>query len=205
MDIEKTLDQACESSKAVSEMLDELARQNKAVTSSAWDACGKYFADVEQRQKRINTKLSELEKQKATLSRQVTDMKEDVVEASGTGDDAAFQQMQEKLASIEANKAAVSAQIEMLQSAHVRGDEKLYTAVCAAEDALNKANSEYREKLEQISPVVKEQAKIWDELERKSHYFRVLGNGFVVCMGGEVPKIAKVHENYKVQTKPDKK
>ena len=119
MDIEKTLDQACESSKAVSEMLDELARQNKAVTSSAWDACGKYFADVEQRQKRINTKLSELEKQKATLSRQVTDMKEDVVEASGTGDDAAFQQMQEKLASIEANKAAVSAQIEMLQSAHV--------------------------------------------------------------------------------------
>lgn len=126
MNITEILTQAQQSSDAVTDLLIELAQQNKEVTATAQHMCDLYFADVRLREKGIRDKVAALEKQMTELDAQIRGMQAAVVDAAGTGDADTFAQEQDKLAKIEARKAAISTQIEMLRAAHVRGSEELY-------------------------------------------------------------------------------
>ena len=168
MNITEILTQAQQSSDAVTDLLVELAQQNKEVTATAQHMCDLYFADVRLREKGIRDKVATLEKQMTELDAQIRGMQAAVVDAAGTGDADTFAQVQDKLAKIEARKAAVSTQINMLKAAHVRGSEALYQAACDAYSSLAKANSAYEKALDEINLVVKKQAEVWKELEEKS-------------------------------------
>ena len=143
MNITEILTQAQMSSDAVTDLLIELAQQNKEVTATAQHMCDLYFADVRLREKGIRDKVAALEKQMTELDTQIRGMQAAVVDAAGTGDADTFAQEQDKLAKIEARKAAISTQIKMLRAAHVRGSEELYQAACDAYSDLAKANSAY--------------------------------------------------------------
>ena len=142
MNITEILTQAQMSSDAVTDLLIELAQQNKEVTATAQHMCDLYFADVRLREKGIRDKVAALEKQMTELDTQIRGMQAAVVDAAGTGDADTFAQEQDKLAKIEARKAAISTQIKMLRAAHVRGSEELYQAACDAYSDLAKANSD---------------------------------------------------------------
>lgn len=132
MNITEILTQAQQSSDAVTDLLIELAQQNKEVSATAQHMCDLYFADVRLREKGIRDKVATLEKQMTELDAQICGMQVAVVDAAGTGDADTFAQVQDKLAKIEARKAAVSTQINMLKAAHVRGSDNLYQAACDA-------------------------------------------------------------------------
>lgn len=203
MTIKEILGQAQQGSDAVTNLPIELSGQNKEVTAAAQKACDLYFADVRLRKKGIHDKVTALEKQKTELDSQVRGMQATVVDAAGTGNADTFAQAQDKLTAIVARKAAISTQINMLQAAHVRGSEELYQAACDAHDALMKANSVYEEALNEIHLVVKEQAKIWSELEEKSEYSSYHARtGHISIKGGRVCDFEKVREHYNKQAEP---
>ena len=102
MNITEILTQAQMSSDAVTDLLIELAQQNKEVTATAQHMCDLYFADVRLREKGIRDKVAALEKQMTELDTQIRGMQAAVVDAAGTGDADTFAQEQDKLAKIEA-------------------------------------------------------------------------------------------------------
>ena len=143
------------------------------------------------------------------LDAQIRGMQAAVVDAAGTGDADTFAQAQDKLAKIEARKAAVSTQINMLKAAHVRGSEDLYQAACDAYSDLAKANSAYEKALDEINLVVKKQAEVWKELEEKSESSTwSVSTGHISYKRGKVRDFEKVREHYNAQIeapKPDGK
>lgn len=200
MNITEILTQAQQSSDAVTDLLIELAQQNKEVTATAQHMCDLYFADVRLREKGIRDKVAALEKQMTELDAQIRGMQAAVVDAAGTGDADTFAQAQDKLAKIEARKAAASTQINMLKAAHVRGSEGLYQAVCDAYSDLAKANSAYEKALDEINLVAKKQAEVWKELEDKSESSTWHTNtGHISYKCGKVRDFEKVREHYNAQ------
>ena len=205
MNIEEILTNAQQSSDAVADLLIELSRQNKKIAEAVQKACDLYFADVRRREKEIRDKISVLEKQKKELDTQVCGMQATVVEAAGTGNADIFDQAQDKLATIEARKTAISTQINMLQAAHVRGSEELYQAVRDAQSRLSEANSKYENTLDKIHEVVKEQVKIWKDLESKSESSTYYPNtGHMSYKAGRVRDVDKVRDHYNMKPKVPK-
>ena len=128
-----------------------------------------------------------------------------MVDAAGIGDTDTFAQAQDKLAKIEARKAAVSTQINMLKAAHVRGSEDLYQAACDAYSDLAKANSAYEKALDEINLVAKKQAEIWRELEDKSESSTWHTNTeHISYKCGKVRDFEKVREHYNAQPEAQK-
>ena len=209
MNITEILTQAQQSSDAVTDLLIELAQQNKEVTATAQHMCDLYFADVRLREKGIRDKVAALEKQMTELDAQIRGMQVAVVDAAGTGDADTFARVQDKLAKFEARKAAVSTQINMLKASHVRGSEDLYQAACDAYSDLAKANSAYEKALDEINLVVKKQAEVWKELEEKSESSTwSVSTGHISSKRGKVRDFEKVREHYNAQLeapKPDGK
>lgn len=200
MNITEILTQAQQSSDAVTDLLIELAQQNKEVSATAQHMCNLYFADVRLREKGIRDKVATLEKQMTELDAQICGMQVAVVDAAGTGDADTFAQVQDKLAKIEARKAAVSTQINMLKAAHVRGSDNLYQAACDAYSDLAKANSAYEKALDEINLVAKKQAEVWNELEDKSESSTwSASTGHISYKRGKVRDFEKVREHYNAQ------
>ncbi len=200
MNITEILTQAQQSSDAVTDLLIELAQQNKEVSATAQHMCDLYFADVRLREKGIRDKVATLEKQMTELDAQICGMQVTVVDAAGTGDADTFAQVQDKLAKIEARKAAVSTQINMLKAAHVRGSDNLYQAACDAYSDLAKANSAYEKALDEINLVAKKQAEVWKELEDKSESSTwSASTGHISYKRGKVRDFEKVREHYNAQ------
>ncbi len=203
MNITEILTQAQVSSDAVTDLLIELAQQNKEVTATAQHVCDLYFADVRLREKGIRDKVAALEKQMTELDTQIRGMQAAVVGAAGTGDADTFAQEQDKLAKIEARKAAVSTQINMLKAAHVRGSDNLYQAACDAYSDLAKANSAYKKTLDEINLIAKKQAEVWKELEDKSESSTwSASTGHISYKRGKVRDFERVREHYNAQLEP---
>ena len=200
MNITEILTQAQQSSDTVTNLLIELAQQNKEVTATAQHMCDLYFADVRLREKGIQDKVAALEKQMTELDAQICGMQAAVVDAAGIGDADTFAQAQDKLAKIEAHKAAVSTQINTLKAAHVRGSEDLYQAACDAYSDLAKANSAYEKALDEINLIAKKQAEVWKELEDKSESSTwSASTGHISYKRGKVRDFERVREHYNAQ------
>lgn len=203
MNITEILTQAQVSSDAVTDLLIELAQQNKEVTATAQHMCDLYFADVRLREKGIRDKVAALEKQMTELDTQIRGMQAAVVGAAGIGDADTFAQEQDELAKIEARKAAVSTQINMLKAAHVRGSDNLYQAACDAYSDLAKANSAYEKTLDEINLIAKKQAEVWKELEDKSESSTwSASTGHISYKRGKVRNFERVREHYNAQLEP---
>lgn len=203
MNITEILTQAQVSSDAVTDLLIELAQQNKEVTATAQHMCDLYFADVRLREKGIRDKVAALEKQMTELDTQIRGMQAAVVGAAGTGDADTFAQEQDKLAKIEAHKAAVSTRINMLKAAHVCGGDNLYQAACDAYSDLAKANSAYEKTLDEINLIAKKQAEVWKKLEDKSESSTwSASTGHISYKRGKVRDFERVRGHYNAQLEP---
>ena len=202
MNITEILTQAQVSSDAVTDLLIELAQQNKEITTTAQHMCDLYFTDVRSRENRIKSKIAALEKQQADLNAQIHGMQATVVDAAGTGDADTFAQEQDKIAKIEARKAAISTQIDMLKAAHVRGNEDFYQAAYDAYSNLTEANSAYEKALDKIHLVAEDQVKVWNVLAEKAEYSYWSANtGHLSGKGGKVHDFEQVREHYNMQPK----
>ena len=102
-------------------------------------ACRDYFADVELRKERLEERIASLREQADALTADAEQVKPALIRASVEGDDRALLTIQKQLANTEAQRAAISAQIEMLTDAATPGNEDLYDAALEKNNLLEES------------------------------------------------------------------
>lgn len=149
---------------AVAAILSKLKEEGQAVAMEAQKAVEAYFADVAKREAALKAKVDELSGQKETLASKIKSMEPMLVNATISGDSEALARVQGAIADIEAQKAAVAAQIELLANARVPGSKELLDAVEAKEKMLGEFQAVESAIQQQIKAIAEHEHDVWDEI-----------------------------------------
>lgn len=145
MNIQEILKKAKEhGAEAVRSALEELRQENQTITAEARAAYDAYFADVRQREAKIRQKVEALGQERDTLSEKILAMRPSLVAATVEGNTDMVSRIQSDMADIEAQKAALTTQIELLSEAQVPGSAELFQAADSKLKELRAANERYR-------------------------------------------------------------
>lgn len=192
MDIQEILNQAkAHGIEAVTATAEELKRQDQQSRQEAKAACRAYFADVEEKEAKVKRRLADLAQQEAEIKAKINAMQPGLVNATVAGDSEAFDRIQSDLAGMEAQRAAVATQMQLLSSAQLPGNLELYKAAEAQCDASDEVSQRCQTELEKIKAFVREQAKVWDRLSDNLCYVTFY------TPGAADADLVKVYEHFK--------
>lgn len=161
-------------------------------------ACSAYFSDVEQRKERLEARIAALQEQAGALAADAEQVKPALVRASVEGDDRGVMKIQEELANIEAKRAAVVDQIEMLENAAVPGNDDLYKAALTKNDELEEAISKLEDVERAMRKYAAEQISAWTKIREllKSPISVIPYEGFDTWGRHARDQIDKLQEHY---------
>lgn len=192
MDIQEILNQAkAHGIEAVTAAAEELKRQGQQSRQEAKAACRAYFADAEEKEAKVKRRLDNLAQQEAGIKAKISAMQPGLVDATVSGDTNAFNRLQDELADLEAQRAAVATQMQLLSSAKLPGNLDLYKAAEAQCDVSDEVSQRCQTELEKIKAFVREQAKVWDRLSDNLCYVTFY------TPGAADADLVKVYEHFK--------
>lgn len=196
MNIQEILKKAKEhGAEAVRSALEELRQENQAITAEARAAYDAYFADVRQREAKIRQKVEALGQERDTLSEKILAMRPALVAATVEGNTDMVSRIQSDMADIEAQKAALTTQIELLSEAQVPGSAELFQTADSRLKALRTANEQYMAAVKKINDFASEQMKLWDCIEGDTASCTRRG-GITIHRGGSVNHEEKLYEHF---------
>lgn len=144
----------------VSALKDRISETLRAVTS--------YFSDRKEKEKAIAARIEELKDQQEDLEAKVAEYGPRLAEATISGNSAALGVIQTELANLEAQKAAVGAQIGLLSGVAVSGEEALFNEADEKARALAAFWTETQADLSALSAFASEQVTAWSQVARVS-------------------------------------
>lgn len=196
MNIQEILKKAKEDgAEAVRSALEELRQENQAITAGARAAYDAYFADVRQRETKIRQRVEALGQERDALSEKVRAMRPALVAATVEGDTDTVSRIQGDMADIEAQKTALTAQIELLSDAKVPGSKELFRAADSKLKELRVANERYRAAVKAINNFAGEQLELWERIEDDTAPYTKHG-GLAKNRGGAVNHEEKLYEHF---------
>ena len=196
MNIQEILKKAKEhGAEAVRSVLEELRQENQAITAEARAAYDAYFADVRQREAKIRQKVEALGQERDTLSEKILAMRPSLVAATVEGNTDMVSRIQSDMADIEAQKAALTTQIELLSDAKVPGSKELFQAADSKLKELRVANERYRAAVKAINNFAGEQLELWERIEDDTAPYTKHG-GLAKNRGGAVNHEEKLYEHF---------
>lgn len=196
MNIQEILKKAKEDgAEAVRSALEELRQENQAITAEAQAAYDAYFADVRQRKVRIKQRIETLGQERDTLSEKIRTMRPALVAATVEGDTDTVSRIQGSMADIEAQKAALTAQIELLTGAKAPGSKELFQAAASKLEELRAANERYRAAVGAIHDFAREQLELWERIEDDTASMTKY-SGLEKNRGGTVSHAEKLYEHF---------
>lgn len=174
----------------------ELCQENQAITAEAQAAYKAYFADVRQREVKIRQKVEALGQERDALSEKIRTMRSALVAAAAEGDTGTVSRIQGDMADIEAQKAALTAQIELLSDAKVPGSKELFQAADSKLEELRAANERYRAAVGAIHDFAREQLELWERIEDDTAPMAKY-SGLDKNRGGTVSHAEKLYEHFR--------
>lgn len=196
MNIQEILSVAKEhGAEAVKDAFAELCQENHKITAEAQAAYDAYFADVRQREAKIRQKVEALVQERDALSEKARAMRPALVAATVEGDTDTVSRIQGDMADIEAQKAALTAQIELLSDAKVPGSKELFQAADSKLKELRVANERYRAAVKAINNFAGEQLELWERIEDDTAPYTKHG-GLAKNRGGAVNHEEKLYEHF---------
>lgn len=144
----------------VSALKDRINETMKVVNS--------YFSDKQAKAAAITARIEELKDQQEDLEAKVAEYGPRLAEATISGNSAALGVIQTELANLEAQKAAVGAQIGLLSGVAVSGDEGLFHEADEKARALAALWTETQGDLSALSAFASEQVTAWSQVARVS-------------------------------------
>ena len=197
MNIQEILKKAKEhGAEAVRSVLEELRQENQAITAEARAAYDAYFADVRQRKAKIRQRAEALGQERDTLSEKILAMRPALVAATVEGNTDMVSRIQSDMADIEAQKAALTTQIELLSDAKVPGSKELFQAADSRLEELRAANERYRAAVGTIHDFAREQLELWERIEDDAAPYTKY-----CCLdknrGGAVSHAEKLYEHFR--------
>ncbi len=149
---------------AIAAILSKLKEERQAAAVETQKAVDAYFADVAKRETALKEKVNELNGQKEALASKIKSMEPMLVNATISGDSEALTKVQGVIADIEAQKAAVAAQIELLCNACVPGSKELLDAVEAKEKTLGEVCAVEFTIQQQIKAIAEHEHNVWGKI-----------------------------------------
>lgn len=196
MNIQEILKKAKEhGAEAVRSALEELRQENQTITAEARAAYDAYFADVRQREAKIRQKVEALGQERDTLSEKILAMRPSLVAATVEGNTDMVSRIQSDMADIEAQKAALTTQIELLSEAQVPGSAELFQAADSKLKELRAANERYRAAVGAIHDFAGEQLELWERIEDDTASMTKY-SGLEKNRGGTVSHAEKLYEHF---------
>ncbi len=168
-------------------LLAALTENNSGLKKEVSVASNAYFADITVRENKIKGQVETLEMQKEKIFETLEKIRPALVEATTTGNEQQLKEIQEKMAELKAQEAAIDTQIEFLYTTPITGSNELFniaTDLNSKFDADTKLIDTAYSKLLEIS---KEQMKIWEKLYDRAFYH----NKFATCR--EYERVCEYH------------
>ena len=153
---------------AALELRGELAAALKDKISETLQAVNNYFSDRKEKEKAIAARIEELKDQQEELEAKVEDYGPRLAAATISGNSAALGVIQQELTSLEAQKAAIAAQIGLLSGVAVAGDEALFNRADEQARALDQFWQETSADLSALASFADEQANLWSQVANLS-------------------------------------
>ena len=196
MNIQEILSVAKEhGAEAVKDAFAELCQENHKITAEAQAAYDAYFADVRQREAKIRQKVEALVQERDTLSEKIRTMRPALVAATVEEDTDTVSRIRGAMADIEAQKAALTAQIELLTGAKALGSKELFQAAASKLEELRAANERYRAAVGAIHDFAREQLELWERIEDDTASMTKY-SGLEKNRGGTVRHAEKLYEHF---------
>lgn len=190
MKIQEVLDVAKENGAvAIERVIEDLKQQIKIVEEDARTACDAYLSDVKEKERRINQRIEILRQQGSDIEQQIKSTQLGLATATIKGDTNAFKAIQGRLSDMEAERAAISTQITLLQTVVLPRNKELFDVVDAKGKMVDSANETLEENARAIYRFAEEQAKAWKKIADET----ISGVGY---WRAKVPGYAKVIKHY---------
>ena len=132
------------------------------VTSN--NACDTYFTGVTERENAVRQRLADLRGQQKSIIARIEAMGPVLAKSTVAGDHNALAQIQSDMTDLEAQRAAVSTQIELLLSTQFPQDAESYRSAAAYRNAEEVVLKKINEARQAICAYAQEQAAIWQSV-----------------------------------------
>lgn len=152
---------------------DELGAGFQAAVNDTVKALNAYFDDVKGKRRAISERVDALQEELSNLETSISDYGPALAQATISGDGAALESIQREIADLEANKAAVSAQIDLLSKVQITGDADLYSEANELADKLETVNRETLADLAALGSFAEKQAALWHKV---ANFSEISGN-----------------------------
>ena len=153
---------------AALELRGELTAALKDKISETLQAVNSYFSDRKEKEKAIAARIEELKDQQEDLEAKVAEYGPRLAEATISGNSAALGVIQTELANLEAQKAAVGAQIGLLSGVTVSGGKERFTVADEKARALDRFWTETQADLSALSAFANSQITLWSQVANLS-------------------------------------
>ena len=150
------------------ELRGEMVSALKDRINETLQAVNGYFSDKKEKEKAIADRVEELKDQQEELEAKVADYGPRLAAATISGNSAALGVIQQELTSLEAQKAAIAAQIGLLSGVAVSGDEALFNKADEQARALDQFWQETSADLSAFASFADEQANLWSQVANLS-------------------------------------
>lgn len=168
-----------ENPKVILDALEELEQASLDAWTEAGKARDDYYANTREKENKVADRIKELKKQFAEYQAQIDAYKNPLISATTACDQKKLASIRDSMKALEAEKVQISTEIEMLESAHIRGDEELYNKVldrAAQHESLRKI---YWAAKDEVYAFAKERAEDLEKIKNETK-FHNMGGGYGV-------------------------
>ena len=148
---------------------DELTATIQEQVGGVSRAVSDYFDDVAQRKRRIADRVNDLRAQREDLETEIAAYGPRLADVTISGDTEAMNTIQRELADMEANKAALSSQIELLGGVAVHGDEGLFHRADELAEAMEREYGAIMADLQELVSFANKQIELWASVAKLSN------------------------------------
>ena len=148
----------------VKSALADLRQKAGEYQAASNNACDTYFAGVTERENAVRQRLADLRGQLKSITARIEAMGPTLAKSTIAGDNIVLAQIQSDMTDLEAQKAAVSTQIELLLSTQFPQDAELYDSAAAYRNVEATVLKKINEARQALCTYAQEQAAIWQSV-----------------------------------------
>lgn len=171
---------------------DELVAVLQSRISDTLEAVNHYFSDKRKREMAISDRVEKLREDLEQVQEEISSFGPGLAAATISGDDTALSDIQAQITQLEARKAAVTTQIDLLSGAAVTGDKALFDQANTKAEALETFWAGTQADLSALSAFASDQVSAWGKVAN----IAVLG-GNLLPRGSVASQVEKMRKDFR--------
>ena len=171
---------------------DELVAVLQSRISDTLEAVNHYFSDKRKREMAISDRVEKLREDLEQVQQEISSLGPGLAAATISGDDTALSDIQAQITQLEARKAAVTTQIDLLSGAAVTGDKALFDQANTKAEALETFWAGTQADLSALSAFASDQVSAWGKVAN----IAILG-GNLLPRGSVASQVEKMRKDFR--------